>query len=64
MSTSPPAEGEEGAPAARVPAALLPAVGLHGAACAFDSSQEEWSEYAERLVHYFVANDIVGEDKR
>ena len=51
MSTSPPAEGAEGAPAAHVPAALLPAVGLHGAACAFDSSQEEWSEYAERLVH-------------
>ena len=64
MSTSPPAEGAEGAPAARVPAALLQAVGLHGAVCAFDSSREEWSEYAERLVHYFVANDIVGEDKR
>ena len=51
--------GEEGAPAARVPAALpLPAVGLHGAAGVFDSSREEWSEYAERLGHYFVANDV------
>ena len=54
----------EGAPATRVPAALLPAVGQHGTVCAFDASQEEWSEYAERLVHYFVANDIAGEDKR
>ena len=53
------------APAARVPAALpLPAVGLHGAAGVFDSSREEWSEYAERLGHYFVANDIASEEKR
>ena len=53
------------APDARVPAALpLPAVGLHGAAGVFDSSREEWSEYAERLGHYFVANDIASEEKR
>ena len=31
---------------------------------AFSPSQEEWSEYVERLVHYYVANDIVGEEKR
>ena len=41
-------------PAARVPAALPTAVGLHGTVGAFTSAQEEWSEYAERLVHYFV----------
>lgn len=43
----------------------LPAVGLlNGAVCAFDPSREEWSKYAERLVHYFVANDINGEKRR
>ena len=51
-------------PAARVPAALPTAVGLHGTVGAFTSAQEEWSEYAERLVHYFVANDIEAEEKR
>ena len=51
-------------PAARAPAALPTAVGLHGTVGAFNSSQGEWSEYAERLVHYFVANDIMVEEKR
>ena len=50
--------------AAREPAALPTAVGLHGTVGAFTSTQEEWSEYAERLVHYFVANDIEAEEKR
>ena len=40
------------------------AVGLHGIVGPFDPSQEEWCEYAERLSHYFIANDIVGEEKR
>ena len=40
------------------------AVGLHGVVGPFDPSQEEWCEYAERLSHYFVANDIAGEEKR
>ena len=51
-------------PAARVSAALPPVFGLHGSVGVFDSSQEEWNEYAERLMHYFVANDIVAEEKR
>ena len=51
-------------PAARVPAALPTAIGLHGTVGAFTSSQEEWSEYPVRLVHYFVANDIEAEAKR
>ena len=66
MSTPPPTDGAAPAPAApaHVPAAILPPFGLHGTTSAFDRSQEEWSEYAERLVHYFVANDITGEEKR
>ena len=51
-------------PAARVRAALPTAVGRHGTVGAFTSAQEEWSEYAERLIHYFVANDIEAEVKR
>ena len=61
MASPSPEDGVEPAPAARPPAALPPApVGLHGTARAFDPSQEEWGEYAERLVHYFVANDTNG----
>ena len=49
-------------------AALAPAVaqtvGLHGAVFAFNPDQEDWSEYVERLEHYFTANDIVSSDKR
>ena len=33
-------------------------VGLHGTAPVFDSTQEEWEDYAERLDSYFLANDI------
>ena len=32
-------------------------LGLHGVVSPFDSNQEEWVEYAERLEHYFIAND-------
>ena len=56
--------GGEDPPAARVLAALPTAVGLHGTVSAFDPSQEDWSEYAERLVHYFVANGIEAEEKK
>jgi len=60
MSTSPSNEEPW-----RVSAALPPATtGLHGTVVPFDTTQEEWSEYAERLVHYFTVNDITGEDKR
>ena len=59
MSTSPSTE-EPG----RVSAALPPTTtGLHGTVVPFDATQEEWSEYAEQLVHYFMLNDITGEDK-
>lgn len=52
-------------PARCLLAAQLLAVGLlHGAVCTFDSLQEEWSEYAERFVPYFIANDIEEEEKR
>ena len=40
------------------------AVGLHGAAVAFDPSNDDWSEYIERLQHYFTANDILAADKQ
>ena len=40
------------------------AIGLHGVAVAFDPAIEDWLEYVERLSHYFVANDIVSEDKK
>ena len=51
-------------PAARVSAALPTDVGLHGTVGAFKFSQEERNEYAEWLVHYFMANDIEAEEKR
>ena len=58
-------EGEGAIPAARAPdAALHPAVGLHGTDGVFDPALEEWSEYTKRLVHYFMANDIVSDVKK
>ena len=33
-------------------------VGLHGTAPVFDSTQEEWEDYTERLDSYFLANNI------
>ena len=55
MPTSPAGEGAEPAPAA---AALPPqaVLGLHGAFAVFDAAQDDWSEYIERLKHYFTAN--------
>ena len=29
----------------------------------FDPEQEEWPQYVERLVQFFEANDITGDDK-
>ena len=29
----------------------------------FDVAQEEWPQYIERLEQFFVANDIVGDEK-
>ena len=52
-------------PAAEVAAALpRQAAGLHGFVPSFEKGQEEWSEYIERLDHYFVANDINSDAKR
>ena len=34
----------------------------HGSISAFDSSQDDLAEYAERLEHYFVANGIDNAD--
>ena len=66
MSTPPATDGAVGAPAiVPVVAPALPSpIGLHGVIVAFDSTQEQWDEYTERLQHYFTANDIVTEDKR
>ena len=57
---------EESAPAvAAVPAAASRhTVGFHGAIVAFDPANDDWSEYVERLEHYFTANDIVEGDKQ
>ena len=30
----------------------------------FVEGQEEWSQYAERVDHYFVANDVDGAEKK
>ena len=35
----------------------------HGTVTAFDPSQEDWTSYAERLKHYFIANGVT-EDKQ
>ena len=62
---------EEGGEAARppapvvvLPAVSLSAVGLHGAVVPFNPDQDDWSEYVERVEHYFAANDIVSADKQ
>ena len=39
-------------------------VGLHGTAPVFDSTQEEWTEYVERLDSYFIANDLTDPAKK
>ena len=55
----------ESAPAVAVMSAIVPQpiVRQHGFVVPFDTTQEEWSEYGERLDHYFIAN-ITGEEKR
>ena len=57
----------EGEPSLRQqvsPLPLRPQVALHGVVESFDPAQEEWCEYAERLTHYFVANDIAADEKK
>ena len=60
-----PPEGEGGAERAAPASAVVPqAVGLHGAVVVFDPEQESWSEYVERLQHYFTANNIASDEKQ
>ena len=37
---------------------------LHGKVGEFDSAQEDWTSYIERLEQYFAANDIADEKRR
>ena len=64
MSNPEEGAGDAAGDAAPAPVTVSHAVGLHGAAVAFDPAQENWSEYVERLQHYFTANDIVSDEKR
>ena len=45
-------------------AAITAPVALQGVIRTFDLPEEEWCEYTERLMHYFVASDIKSEDKK
>ena len=63
MSTLPTSEGGAEVAAAAAGAAT-PSVGLHGTVALFDATQEEWSEYAERLELCLTVNDIVVAAKR
>ena len=36
----------------------------HGTVTAFDPSQEDWTSYAERLKHYFIANGVTDDEKK
>ena len=38
--------------------------GLIGAVGKFDAEKEEWTQYAERLSHFFEANLIVDEERK
>ena len=37
---------------------------LFGQVQEFDSEKEEWSQYAERLEHYFVANEVQSPERK
>ena len=37
---------------------------MYGRIEEFDSLNEDWSRYAERLGHYFVANDMENDEKK
>ena len=57
---------EDTSPLSSVAASVLlhATVGVYGTVGAFDPALEEWSEYTERLVHYFMPNIIVADNKR
>ena len=37
---------------------------IHGTVTAFDQSKEDWKSYTEWLKHYFVANEVIDNDKK
>ena len=37
---------------------------VHGSVGPFDSSQEDWRSYTDRLEQYFAANDVAGARKQ
>ena len=37
--------------------------GIHGSITSFNSEQEEWVDYVERVENYFIANTIDGDEK-
>lgn len=37
---------------------------VHGKISYFNSNQESWSSYTERLGYYFTANDVQDDDKK
>ena len=52
---------------AAVTAATAPTVrvaGVIGVVAPFNGKEEEWIDYAERLEHYFIANDITDVAKK
>ena len=50
------------ATAAPVPTVCV--AGLVGVVTPFNSKEEEWIDYAERLEHYFIANNITDVAKK
>ena len=36
---------------------------MHGSVSEFNSAQEDWRSYAERLEQYFATNDVKDEEK-
>ena len=39
-------------------------VAIHGSISEFCLEKENWTLYIERLLHYFIANDVVAEEKK
>ena len=37
---------------------------IHGSISEFRLEKENWTSYIERLHHYFIANDVVAEEKK
>ena len=64
MSMSSTSEDPDRAPAAAAPLSVPQPIGVHGTVSSFDPAQDEWCDYAERLLHYFTANSITDEDRR